>query len=184
MKGKKDSASGVIINDHIRDRTMQVITQDGENIGIVSRDQALRMAQEAGLDLVKLADRGKEGVPVTKIMDHGKVLYERKKKQVEAKKHQKTIQVKEVKIRPKIGEHDYNTKMKHAIQFLNAGKRVKITLFFRGRENISKQERGKEIFDRVTKTLEQAGFQNQLIQEKDAREGQFWSRIYFLKSAK
>ena len=82
-----------------------------------------------------IVESGKEGVPVVKIMDFGKALYEKKKKQHEAKKHQKLIQVKEVKISPKIGEHDFQTKMRQAMDFLNEGKRLKITLFFKGREN-------------------------------------------------
>ncbi len=183
MKGTntKDVAA-VVINEKIRFPSMQLIDQNGVNVGIVQRLQALRMAQEAGLDLVVLSEQGKDGVPVVKIMDFGKELYERKKKQGESKKHQKVIQVKEVKIRPKIGEHDYQTKMKQAIQFLLEGKRLKITLFFRGRENVAKEERGNELFDKIQKTFEDADLTKNLVQEKDMREGQMWSRIYYLKN--
>ncbi len=173
-----------MINERIRFDQMQLITHEGENIGTVSRQEALRRAQDVNLDLVLLTEKGKDGLPVVKIMDHGKQLYERKKKASEAKKHQKVIQVKEIKIRPKIGMHDYQTKIKHAIQFLKAGKRVKVSLFFRGRENITKETRGKELFEQVLKSFEEEGLLQDLVQEKETRMGQTWSRIFYLKSHK
>ncbi len=179
---RKDNAP--LINEKIRAATMQVITLDGANLGVKSRYEALRMAEEASLDLVLLSETGSMGVPVVKIMDFGKELYERKKKKTEAKKHQRVIEVKEIKIRPKIGEHDYQTKMKQATQFLEDGKRVKITLCFRGRENVSKEERGSEIFQRVEQTFHDLGFAKSLAHEGDSRMGQAWSRVYFLKSSK
>ncbi len=171
------------INENIRAPQMQLITQEGQNIGLVSRAQALSMARDVSLDLVILAERGKDGFPVVKIMDYGKVLYEKKKKLAEAKKHQKTIQVKEVKIRPKIGEHDYQTKIKRAIEFLQDGKRVKVTLFFRGRENITKEVRGPELFRKVEDSFREHGFSS-LMHEHDSQMGQVWSRTYYLKTAK
>jgi len=177
---KKDTP---LINEHIRAPQMQLITNDGQNIGLTSRSQALAMAREAQLDLVVLTESGKDGYPVAKIMDYGKVLYEKKKKLAESKKHQKTIQIKEVKIRPKIGEHDYQTKIKRAIEFLEDGKRVKVTLFFRGRENITKDTRGPELFQKVEESFKEKGFTN-LVQEHDSRMGQMWSRIFYLKNAK
>lgn len=183
MKGTNNKdTSAMVINEKIRFPSVQLIDQHGVNIGVVPRLQALNLAQEAGLDLVMLSEQGKDGVPVVKIMDLGKELYERKKKQAEAKKHQKVIQIKEVKIRPKIGLHDYQTKMKQAIQFLLDGKRLKITLFFRGRENVSKEERGNELFAKIQQTFEDADLTKNLIQEKDMREGQMWARIYYLKN--
>jgi len=173
-----------LINERIVAEKVQLIKQDGENVGVISRDTALKMAQESDLDLVMLADQGQEGVPVVKIMDFGKVLYETKKKKAEAKKHQKVIQVKEIKLRPKIGEHDYQTKMKQAVQFLKAGKRVKITLWFRGRENATKEERGAELFERVQKSFEQYEWTEHLVHEKDSKLGLYWSRIYYLKTDK
>ena len=113
LKERRESAP--LINQQIRAESVQLITQDGENIGTISRNQALRQAEEAGLDLVLIAQTGKEGIPVVKIMDFGKVLYEKKKKTIEAKKHQKVIQVKEIKMSPKIGEHDFQTKMRQLI---------------------------------------------------------------------
>jgi translation initiation factor IF-3 len=117
-------------------------------------------------------------------MDCGKVLYEKKKKQAEAKKKQKVIQVKEIKIRPMIGEHDYQTKFKHIMTFLEEGKRVKITIFFKGRENMSKQERGTELFEKINKSFEEAGVLQNVVQEQDTSIGQMWSRIYYLKETK
>lgn len=172
------------INEEIRANQVQLINQNGENVGVISRKEALKLAQEADLDLVQIASQGSEGVPVVKIMDFGKVLYERKKKQAEAKKRQKVIQIKEVKFRPKIGEHDYQTKMKRGIEFLNAGKHLKITLMFRGREVSTKHERGTELFKKIEKTFEEQGILDKLIKEKDSKVGQFWSRIYYLKSTK
>ena len=179
LKDKRENAP--LINQQIRAENVQLITQNGENIGVVSRNQALRQAEEAGLDLVLIAQTGKDGIPVVKIMDFGKVLYEKKKKTLEAKKNQKVIQVKEVKINPKIGDHDYQTKIKQAVQFLNSGKRVKITLSFRGREVATKDARGSELFDKVQKSFEEHGFTNNLMQEQDAKVGKIWSRIYYLK---
>ena len=127
-----------LINEQIRAPKVQLINHLGENVGIVNRNEALRLAEEAELDLVLLSQTGKDNVPVVKIMDCGKVLYEKKKKQAEAKKKQKVIQVKEIKIRPTIGEHDYQTKINHVMEFLHEGKHVKITIFFKGRENMSK----------------------------------------------
>ena len=184
LKGNKSSSTSSLINEQIRASNVQLITNEGENIGVVTREKALRMAEEAGLDLVMLAESGKDSVPVVKIMDFGKVLYEKKKKQAEAKKHQKVIQIKEIKMRPKIGEHDYQTKIKQAVQFLKEGKRLKITLFFKGRENISKDERGTEFFQKISRSFDEAGIGENLIQEKESRMGQYWSRIYYLKSVK
>lgn len=179
---KKESLP--LMNDQIRFPDMQLIDQEGVNIGSVTRAQALRMAEEAGLDLVLLTESGKDGAPVVKIMNFGKSLYEKKKKQTESKKHQKVIQIKEVKLRPKIGEHDYQTKIKQAVQFLKEGKRLKITLFFKGRENVLKDGRGNEMFDKINLSFDEHGLTKNLVQEKDTKLGQYWSRIYYLKSGK
>ena len=184
MNLKEKKETGPLINERIRAPRLQLIAEDGHNIGIVSRGEALKLAQEAGLDLVVIAEEGREGVPVAKVMDFGKALYEKKKKQHEAKKHQKVIQIKEVKMGPKIGEHDFQTKMRQAIDFLNEGKRVKITLFFKGRENATKHERGAELFDKIAKTFEEHDILKNLNQEPDTRMGSLWSRVYFLKNVK
>jgi translation initiation factor IF-3 len=108
----------------------------------------------------------------------------KKKKLSDAKKHQTVIQVKEIKISPKIGEHDYQIKMNQAIRFLQEGKRVKITLIFRRRENATRNDRGPEIFAKIDKTFEEKDLLKNLSQEKDAKAGSLWCRIYFLKNTK
>lgn len=170
-----------LMNERIRAPMVQLIGPTGENVGIVSKNEALRMAVDANLDLVMIAERGKEGVPVTKIMDFGKSLYEKKKKQAEAKKHQKVIQVKEVKMSPKIGEHDYQTKIKQAVDFLKSGKRVKVTLFFRGRENATRNERGPELFAKIEQSFGEHGLTTNLTREGESTMGSTWSRIYYVK---
>jgi translation initiation factor IF-3 len=170
-----------LINEQIRSEYVQLIGPEGENVGRVTRREALNRAAEVSLDLVMLAEHGKDEWPVVKIMDFGKLLYEKKKKKNESKKHQKVIQVKEIKISPKIGEHDFQIKMKQALQFLEDGKRVKVTLFFKGRENVVKDERGAELFDKIEKSFEAQGFGEKITHEKDAKLGKFWSRIFYLK---
>ena len=181
MKDRRERRIAPMINERIRAPHMQVIASDGENVGVLARTDALRMAENENLDLVLLSEGGSDGVPVVKIMDFGKALYEKKKKLAEAKKRQKVIQVKEIKFRPKIGAHDYETKMKRGIAFLKEGKHLKITLMFRGREMATKRERGQELFERVHQTFQEHGMLKDLVQEKDSKAGQFWSRIYYLK---
>jgi translation initiation factor IF-3 len=175
----KDKKQLSLINEQIRAPKIQVISSDGENIGIISRDRAMQLAEEANLDLVLLSEQGPDEVPIARIMDFGKVLYEKKKKQADAKKHQQ-VQIKEIKLRPKIGEHDYQTKIKQAIDFLKSGKRVKISLFFKGRENISKEQRGQELFAKVDKTFEESGLKN-VVHDRESNIGQCWFRVYYLK---
>lgn len=172
------------INENIRAHRVQLITHDGTNMGVVPIEQALEYARLVGLDLVVITDKGPEGVPITKVMDYGKSQYEKKKKQTEARKTQQTIQVKEVKFRPGIGEHDYQTKFKRIVDFLNDGKRVKVSLFFRGRENINRVERGGTFFKRVTSTFDTLGLTDQLIIDQEGRVGQNWFRVYYIKSSK
>ena len=169
-----------MINEQIRSPKIQLITHTGENIGVVPREQALRMAREVDLDLVQISDKGALGYPIAKIMDFGKALYLKKKKLADAKKHQKIVKIKEIKIRHKNGEHDFQTKLKQAIQFLQAGKHVKITLVFRGREIATSQQRGTELFEKTITFFQDQGLTN-LSYEKDMRAGPAWSRIYFIK---
>ena len=153
------------------------------------------MSQEAGMDLVLIAEQGSEGIPVVKIMDFGKALYAKKKKQAEAKKHQKVIQIKEIKISPKIGEHDFQTKINQAIEFLQEGKRVKVTLIFRGREIGMKEDKGSVLFKKIDAVLEQHDLLKHLAVEQDAKgvpasaggqaptgRMQLWSKVYYLKN--
>lgn len=170
-----------LANEEIRAEYLQLILGDGRNIGKISRREALNYAQEAGLDLVILVESGPEGIPVAKLMNYGKELYTRKKKLNEAKKHQKVVQIKEIKIRPKIGEHDYQTKMNQGIGFLEEGKKLKITLLFKGREVSNKEERGNELFAKIDHTFEERGMLERLNEEKDLRVGSAWSKIFSLK---
>lgn len=169
------------INENIRFEKVHLIDQLGENRGIVPIREALLVAREAGLDLVLLTESGSEGYPVTKVIDYGKMLYAKKKQQAEAKKHQKVIQIKEIKMRPKIGEHDYKTKINQGIEFLKDGKKLKITLMFRGREAAMKNERGQMIFDKISQSFEEADLGLDIVAEKDTKSGNMWSRIYYLK---
>jgi len=109
------------------------------------------------------------------------LIYEKKKKKSESKKHQKVIQIKEIKISPKIGDHDFQTKMNQVLQFLEEGKRVKITLFFRGRENVIRDERGAELFDKIDQFFKTQGVSEKIAHEKDAKLGKLWSRMFYLK---
>lgn len=171
----------MLVNEKIRFDKMQVITDEGKNLGVISRDEALRMARAAGLDLVVVAEQGNAGTPIAKIMDFGKVLYEKKKQQAEAKKKQHIIQIKELKLRPKIAEHDYQTKMNQGIQFLKDGKKLKITLMFKGREAMMREERGNALFNKIQETFEKEGIAKNIVQEKDTKTSQMWTRIYYLK---
>jgi translation initiation factor IF-3 len=127
-----------------------VIDEDGNQLGIMSPDQARPLAIERGLDLVEVAPTASP--PVCRIMDYGKYRYEQSKKAQEAKKHQKTTQLKEVKFRPKIDDHDYDFKKKHAIRFLTEQNKVKATIMFRGRE-VTHPELGAVILNRLREDL-------------------------------
>ena len=169
------------VNEHIKSSKVQVIASSGDNLGVIDKSEGLLIARSEGLDLVQISPEGKEGIPVAKIMDFGKEVYSKKKKLSESKKKQKVVKVKEIKLRPKIGEHDYMTKLNQGIGFLKKGMRLKVTLMFRGRENASKAELGPALFARVSATFKEQGLDN-LFQEQDSKSGQFWSRVYFLKS--
>ena len=121
-----------MINEQIRDREVRLIGEDGEQVGVMSSKEAMKLAREAGLDLVKIAPNAKP--PVCKIVDYGKYRYELARKEKEAKKKQKVIDVKEVRLSPNIDTNDLNTKVNQARKFLTKGDRVKVTLRFRGRE--------------------------------------------------
>ena len=124
--------SDLMINEQIRDREVRVIGEDGEQLGIMSSREAMRLAEEAGVDLVKIAPPAKP--PVCKLVDYGKFKYEQTRKEKEAKKKQKVIDVKEIRLSPNIDTNDLNTKVNAARKFLTKGDKVKVTLRFRGRE--------------------------------------------------
>lgn len=131
-----------------------MIGADGENAGVVSPQSALDLAKQAGLDLVEISPNATP--PVAKIMDYGKYKYERQKRESEARKKQKTIDVKEVKMRPNTDHHDFERKVGDAIRFLEKGDKVKVTLRFRGRE-MAHQNLGRALLDRVTDKIEGIG---------------------------
>ncbi len=146
----KNNNLSLNVNEKIRAREVRLINQNGENVGIVSIREALEMAQDNGLDLLEISPQANP--PVCKIMDYGKWKYEEQKKQSEAKKSQKIIETKELKIRPNIDVHDFQVKMKAAKRFIEDGDKVKFTVRFKGRE-ISNQESGKELLNRVKEEL-------------------------------
>ena len=155
-----------------------VIDHKGENLGMLSKTEALELARGAGLDLVQVGE--KDLFPITKVMDFGKFLYTKKKQKSLSKKKQKVIKVKEIKMRPNIGDQDYNTKLKRAIGFLKTGKKVKFTLQFRGRQFIMIRELGTQFFERLDNSLSEHDL-GTLVKEKEQRGGPFWSKIYYLK---
>ncbi|MTI09896.1 MULTISPECIES: translation initiation factor IF-3 [Curvivirga] len=142
--------SGPRANESIEAAEVRLIDETGENVGVVKTRDAVQRAAQAGLDLVEISPGAKP--PVAKIMDLGKYKYELQKKQNEARKKQKTIEVKELKFRPNIDEHDYQVKMKNMHKFIDAGDKVKVTLRFRGRE-MAHQELGMEVLNRVREEM-------------------------------
>jgi translation initiation factor IF-3 len=138
------------INERIRVREIRVIDDKGEQLGIMAPAQALAIAKERGLDLVEVSATATP--PVCRIMDFGRYQYLEQKRARQARKHQKTIEVKEIKFRPKVDEHDYQFKKKHIERFLADGDKVKATVFFRGRE-IAHPEIGRRILERLVQEL-------------------------------
>ena len=134
------------VNKQIRAKEVRVISQDGEQVGVLPLHKALALATERGLDLVEVSPNATP--PVCKIMDHGRFKYEQTKKLQEAKKKQTTFQVKEIKLRPKTGEHDFMVKLGHIKRFLEKKDKVKVTVMFRGRE-ITLSSQGKELLDKI-----------------------------------
>ena len=140
-----------MINEQIRDREIRLIGEEGQQLGIMSSREAMKIAREAELDLVKIAPQAKP--PVCKIIDYGKYRYELARKEKEAKKKQKTIEVKEVRLSPNIDSNDLNTKIASARKFIEKGNKVKVTLRFRGREMAHVQS-SRHILDEFAKALE------------------------------
>jgi len=142
--------SELMINEQIRDKEVRVVGADGEQIGVMSAREAQKIADEAGLDLVKIAPNAKP--PVCKVIDYGKYRYELARKEKDAKKKQKTVEVKEIRISPNIEANDLNTKMNAAKKFLTKGNKVKVTLRFRGRE-MAHMNNSKHILDDFAEQL-------------------------------
>jgi len=143
--------SGPRINDAIRAREVRLIDETGQNVGVVSRQDALDRATQAGMDLVEISPDAQP--PVAKILDFGKFKYQEQKKAAEARKRQKIVEIKEIKLRPNIDDHDYDVKMKAIKRFFEEGDKVKVTLRFRGRE-MAHQSLGMEVLRRVKADLD------------------------------
>ncbi|HHY21100.1 MAG TPA: translation initiation factor IF-3 [Bacilli bacterium] len=141
----------MMVNEGIRAREVRLVGANGDQIGVKSRQEALEMAQNANLDLVLVAPNAKP--PVCRIMDYGKFRYEQQKKEKEARKNQKVITLKEVRLSPTIDEHDFNTKLRNARKFLEKGDKVKAAIRFRGRQ-ITHSEIGRSVLDRLAKECE------------------------------
>ncbi len=163
--------SELMINEQIRDKEVRVISEDGEQLGIMSSKEAMKLAEEANADLIKIAPTAKP--PVCKIMDYGKFRYEQARREKEAKKKQKTIETKEVRLSPNIDTNDLNTKANMARKFLSKGDKVKVALRFRGRE-LAHVNTSKAILDEFAESLSDVA-----VVEKPAKlEGR--SMIMFL----
>ena len=143
------------INDRIRVQEVRLVGPSGETVGIVPTADALRLAQEADLDLVEIAPMARP--PVCKLMDYGKFKYENAQKAREARRNQTNVIIKEMKLRPKIDAHDYETKKGHVVRFLKAGDKVKITIMFRGREQ-HRPELGYRLLQRLAEDVTELGF--------------------------
>ncbi len=151
--------TGPRINEAIRVREVRLIDENGQNVGVVARLEALSKAIDAGLDLVEISPDATP--PVAKIMDYGKFKYQEQKKAAEARKKQKVVEVKEIKMRPAIDDHDYETKLKAMRRFFEEGDKVKITLRFRGRE-MAHTDLGMQVLQRVksdTETIAKVEFE-------------------------
>ena len=145
-----NNISDLMINEQIRDKEVRVIGEDGEQLGIMSSKEALALAEEAGVDLVKIAPTAKP--PVCKIVDYGKFKYEQTRREKEAKKKQHVVEIKEIRMSPNIDTNDLNTKISAAKKFLSKGDRVKVTLRFRGRE-MAHMQNSKHILDDFAEAL-------------------------------
>ena len=161
----------------IRVKEISLIGNDGEQLGVFPTQEALNMAEEKGQDLVEMAPNSNP--PVCRIMDYGKFKYQQSKRAHEAKKKQKIIHVKEVKLRPNTDRHDYDFKLKNAFRFLESGDKVKVLVFFRGRE-IVHRENGQKLLVRATKTLEDIA----VVEQEAKQEGRTLCMIFAPKSLK
>jgi translation initiation factor IF-3 len=143
------------VNDQIRAREVRLVGPEGEQVGIVPIGEAIRLAQDTDLDLVEVAPTARP--PVCKLMDYGKFKYESAQKAREARRNQSLTVIKEMKLRPKIDPHDYETKKGHVVRFLKAGDKVKVTIMFRGREQ-SRPELGFRLLKRLAEDVQELGF--------------------------
>lgn len=165
-----------MINEEIKDKEIRLIGSDGEQLGIVSADEALKLADEKNLDLVKIAPQAKP--PVCRIMDYGKHKFELAKREKENRKNQKVSNIKEVRFTPNIDEHDFNTKLNQAMKFLKSGDKVKVSVRFRGRE-ITHSSIGKDLLVRFREGVSEVG-----VSDKDIKmEGRNMAMVLSPKKA-
>ncbi|MBX6372870.1 MAG: translation initiation factor IF-3 [Acetobacteraceae bacterium] len=150
MPAQMPTRDGPRVNEEIRVPQVRLIDQNGEMVGVVSTREALQRAYDAGLDLLEISPNAVP--PVVKILDYGKYKYEQQKKANEARKKQKIVEVKEIKVRPNIDDHDYSVKMRAMRSFLEEGDKVKVTLRFRGRE-MAHQDLGAKVLERIRNEL-------------------------------
>jgi translation initiation factor IF-3 len=154
----------LIVNEKIRAKEVRLIGRDGEQIGVVSRDEALRVADQAELDLVLVSPNAKP--PVARVLDYGKYRYEQQKREKEQRKNQKTVNVKEIRLSPTIDDHDFNTKLRQGRGFVEKGDKVRVSIRFRGRA-ITHKGIGREVLDRFAEGMEDVAD----IQTKAKMEG-------------
>lgn len=158
------------INGRIRVREVRVVGEEGEQLGVLATPEALKRAEEAGLDLVEVAPTAVP--PVCRIMDYSKYKYEQEKREKEARKKQKIVHLKEIRLSPKIGEHDYQFKVRNLEDFLKRGDKVKITMMFKGRE-MAHVDLGRKILERLSTDISQIGE----IEEPPRQEGRFINMV-------
>ncbi len=164
MKEGASISRSVRVNDRIRVKEVRVISAEGAQLGILPIQEAIETAQKLALDLVEVAPEAKP--PVCRIMNYGKYRYEQSKKTREARKKQTVIQIKEIKLRPKTEDHDFQFKTRHAERFLKEGNKTKVTMMFRGREMVH-IDRGKVLLDRFAEVLKEAA----VIEQRPRQEG-------------
>ena len=164
------NAKEMLINEQIEAKEIRVIGADGEQLGIMNTEQALRMAYNDGLDLVMMA--GNSNPPVCKIMNFGKFRFEREKREKEAKKKQQTVELKEIQLSCRIETHDFETKLKHAHKFLSSGNKVRVVLRFKGRE-MAHQDLGAEIMEKFRVACEELG----TVDKKPVLDGRILSMV-------
>jgi translation initiation factor IF-3 len=166
----------VRINERIRAREIRVISEDGRQLGIMPPYEALRIARGQGLDLVEVAPTANP--PVCRIINYGKYLYQLSKRQHEARKHQKSIELKEVKMRPRTSQHDFETKRNRVIEFLREGAKVKVTIMFRGRE-MAHRDLGFKMMERLAEEVSEVG----MVETRPKIEGPNLSTIIAARKA-
>ena len=160
----------MLINEEIREKEVRLIGEDGEALGMVSSTQALKMAYDRGLDLVLIAPQATP--PVCRIMDYGKYRFDREKKEKEARKKQQTIELKEVQLSCRIDTHDFETKARNAVKFLQAGNKVRVVVRFKGRE-MAHQELGRDVLMRFEEAMKPAG----VVEKRPVLDGRLMTMI-------